>query len=632
MTDEVARLRVVLEAKTDQLNKSVDRAQKKFDRAMQKMDRSASKPQVAINKVSASLARFAGPAAIGVAVAGAGRVASAALDAADGLDKMALSTDLPVERLQALRFAAEQSGAGADFATAGFERFNRRLGEFKNTGAGPAKSALEDLGLANDVTSGKLATTEQTLDVVLERLAGIQDSGQRAAQIAKLFGDDAGPKLARLLSQGVDSMKELEEQAHSLGIVLSEELISDAVKTRDEWNKLVTVMDTRFKRFALETISGWKRILASLSGEISAKTDIDLSYDRATVARDLTRAKLRLRQLEEAGQGGGAEAQNVRDTMPGMESRLSVFDSEIDRRAALKKLEEDLNSGDSGGGGGGGGSSKTSRVSETERAAEAYRDLALAIREQREELEFEIGLIGRSEQEQAKLRTMREADLKLRDLSAKATEAGTELRAEEVAEVEAMVIALVGLENQHRREIEAHRAKQDALEETARGYQNLANKIGAAIQAGRGISGILTGILTSVGGEAFTGFLTGEGVFGGLSPVEGGLLPSVPRASGGRVRSGAMYRVGEVGPEPFIPDAPGRIISHAQAMSALAGGGGGVIINNYAQADVSARPNAGPRRETVIDIIDRTVGGLIDTGGTNVSDALSGRNKLVNRA
>lgn len=46
------------------------------------------------------------------------------------------------------------------------------------------------------------------------------------------------------------------------------------------------------------------------------------------------------------------------------------------------------------------------------------------------------------------------------------------------------------------------------------------------------------------------------------------------RAIGGPVKAGVAYRVGEAGPELFVPDAPGQII----ASHKIGGGGGGVVV------------------------------------------------------
>ena len=51
----------------------------------------------------------------------------------------------------------------------------------------------------------------------------------------------------------------------------------------------------------------------------------------------------------------------------------------------------------------------------------------------------------------------------------------------------------------------------------------------------------------------------GAGVIGGLSSLISGLIGAPGRATGGPVTSGRPYRVGENGPELFVPSGAGRI-------------------------------------------------------------------------
>jgi len=81
----------------------------------------------------------------------------------------------------------------------------------------------------------------------------------------------------------------------------------------------------------------------------------------------------------------------------------------------------------------------------------------------------------------------------------------------------------------------------------------------------------------------------GGGVLGGVLSLAGAIFGGAPgRATGGPVSPGRAYRVGESGPELFVPTSSGRIIANG------AGGGGGgrdvrVTIN------VNAPQNSAPQ-------------------------------------
>lgn len=67
-----------------------------------------------------------------------------------------------------------------------------------------------------------------------------------------------------------------------------------------------------------------------------------------------------------------------------------------------------------------------------------------------------------------------------------------------------------------------------------------------------------------------------KSLFGPITGATGGFfggLFGAGKASGGPVMAGMAYPVGEMGPELFVPDVPGRILSNAQSRAALSGGG-----------------------------------------------------------
>lgn len=82
--------------------------------------------------------------------------------------------------------------------------------------------------------------------------------------------------------------------------------------------------------------------------------------------------------------------------------------------------------------------------------------------------------------------------------------------------------------------------------------------------------------------EGLSGFLTG-GVSTGIGAIFG-------FAGGGRPPMGRASLVGENGPELFVPDVSGRILSNTQSRMALAGGGGGVTIYNSAHVTTTGDP------------------------------------------
>lgn len=180
---------------------------------------------------------IAGVAALGTA-AGFAAMAQRAFDVAENLQDAANKIGIGVERLQALQFAANQNGASFRDIEDALTRLQRRLGEFANTAGGPAAGGMADLG--REVEAALLATSDagERFDIIVEALSKFEDQSRVAAVASKFFGDDAGPRLAALISQGSAAISDLENKARSLGFVMDEDLVGAAAAANAEFRAL----------------------------------------------------------------------------------------------------------------------------------------------------------------------------------------------------------------------------------------------------------------------------------------------------------------------------------------------------------------------------------------------------------
>lgn len=81
----------------------------------------------------------------------------------------------------------------------------------------------------------------------------------------------------------------------------------------------------------------------------------------------------------------------------------------------------------------------------------------------------------------------------------------------------------------------------------------------------------------------------GGGLLGGIMNIAGAIFGGAPgRATGGPVTAGRPYRVGENGPELFVPGSHGRII----AAGSQAGGGRDVRVTINVNAPQQGAPEA----------------------------------------
>ena len=231
MAIPLAKLVVQLEAENSKLHGALDRSTKRLD----KFERGA-------KKVSIGLGKLFGPLAAGLSAAAFIGGTKNALALADAIDKAAKVANLTTDELQELRFAGEQLGVSNKLVDEGFRRLSRRLGEFANSGAGPAAKAMEALDISILDSAGAVRSTGDVFNELQRKIEGVEDQAQKSALAAQLFGDDAGPKLALLLAKGVDGLQKLRDEAQDIGAVLDEGLIQKAVGASDALAKLSNVI------------------------------------------------------------------------------------------------------------------------------------------------------------------------------------------------------------------------------------------------------------------------------------------------------------------------------------------------------------------------------------------------------
>lgn len=313
------------------------------------------------------------------------------LDYADSIDKASQAAGVGAEFLQEFRFAAEQSGVSITGADDSLRRFNRRLGEFANSGGGPAADALESLNISIRDADGNLRSTEDVFTDVVAGLEGVETAAQRSALAAQLFGDDFGPKLVTLLDQGTAGIERLRDTARETGAILSEEVVRDAVAAKDAMNELGTAADGVKNQFILQLAPALTDIARAMNqaardagllqaawvglGGLGAAIFTDefagvntLRDDLAGVNEELQRQQAILDALRDSGapaaSTGGVQARvdELRAEAQRLESRIESLTREPPADPEPAIGDGSAGGGSTGGGTGGGDSTGTRKT------------------------------------------------------------------------------------------------------------------------------------------------------------------------------------------------------------------------------------------------------------------------------
>lgn len=163
-------------------------------------------------------------------------IAKVNIDFMDKLGKTSSKLGITAEFLQNMRFAAEQTGVKVTALDMGLQRFIRRAAEAAQ-GTGEAKRAFEQLGIELKNDDG---TLRDVRDVLFDVADGIQNTTSSAEQVrlAFKFFDSEGVSLVNTLKNGADGLRDFEQQAENLGIIISNQSIKKAEMFADRINVL----------------------------------------------------------------------------------------------------------------------------------------------------------------------------------------------------------------------------------------------------------------------------------------------------------------------------------------------------------------------------------------------------------
>ena len=144
----------------------------------------------------------AGAAAVGAAMVKASKDTAAEMDA---IDKGSQRMKITAQSYQELAHAAGLSGV--------------------------SMSALEK-------AAKKLEGTDMNLDEALDQIYAMGTAEERAAKAAELFGDSVAYEMTPMLNASAEDMAAMRQEAHDLGLVMSDEAVANGAAMGDMFSKV----------------------------------------------------------------------------------------------------------------------------------------------------------------------------------------------------------------------------------------------------------------------------------------------------------------------------------------------------------------------------------------------------------
>lgn len=218
----------------DQFSRTFDKAQAGLGR----VDKAAKSTATAFNVLKMAL----GPVAIALGGMQFGRMAADVLEAGDQIGKLSARLGVSAEALSEYRFVAERSGVQFNALTKSWQRFAVGIGDAVN-GTGEAKDALIALG----IDAQKLAELplDRQFEAVADAMGRVTNETERTTIAAKLFGQ-RGIELLQVMENGAAGIREMRQEAVEAGLSMS----GEAADAAEAYADAVTNLKASFKGFS----------------------------------------------------------------------------------------------------------------------------------------------------------------------------------------------------------------------------------------------------------------------------------------------------------------------------------------------------------------------------------------------
>ena len=229
-----------------------------------------------IGNATDKLRRFAGPAAIGAAVAALTALTRASMSNIDQLAKQARSLGVATDRLQAMSMVAEEAGVSQDQLATAMGRMQVAVTQLAD-GTGAATRAFERIGVSiQDVQN--LSPDEQ-FRVIADGLNSIRNPAERTTAAMEIFGR-AGRGLINMLDGYGEMLNDASEFQKRFGIAVSTDQALAVEKANDAIGRLGMAFQGLGNLLAVTLapiIEGTAKVIGEIAGVI---------FDRVVPATD----------------------------------------------------------------------------------------------------------------------------------------------------------------------------------------------------------------------------------------------------------------------------------------------------------------------------------------------------------
>lgn len=557
MADDFERLAVLIEANTKSYENAMKKLQSQTERAIRGSKKSVDSLDARLKALSGTVARVAGVFGVAFGARAIAGFIAGQVKAAEATGDLAEKLGISAEALQELTFVADQSGTSQESLVTAFRGMTKLLGAIER-GSKEAKDELAAIGLTIDDLKGK--SPDQVFTILLDAIGRIEDPLRRNAELMKVFGK-SGTEVAQLAQLGAKGIDGLRQKARELGLVLSNQTIAKMQEAGDKLGVIGAASQVAGARMAesflpaidaiaaLVTSPQFQDGLAKTAGYIGAIVKFLAEHPEALAALGGAAVGGRIAGVPGAIIGGTV-GMAAGPFMEGFNQGLAPPSTPAQGARAAAGTQ-------------GYGALEITVTKGVRPQPPGFTDPAV-----QKQID-KYAELKRALEDQLRQLTMNDREQAIANELAK-------LGAEATDEQRGAISALTGKLFDQKKALDASR---EAAAFFAESFGQYLSDLIPKIETGNSALDKLLNTLIETAAQALllgSGPLAGIfGMTSGTTGVVGGLLGSIFggfRASGGPVRAGKAYVVGERGPEIIVPGSSGRVYPNG-------GGGGPTSIN-----------------------------------------------------
>lgn len=179
---------------------------------------------------------------------------------------------------QEWNYALARTGTSTESLKKGFVTISASMNELtkktKKGGKGLSDSAkaLKTLGISAKDSNGKMRATEDVFADVVNKLSKVKNESTKTALAQKIFGKSF-TELRPLLNEGTQSVESLRKRAHELGIVMSDEMLTNAENMKDSAEDFSDSITGMKNKIVSDFLPSMKGVTDGLTDIFSGKAD-----------------------------------------------------------------------------------------------------------------------------------------------------------------------------------------------------------------------------------------------------------------------------------------------------------------------------------------------------------------------